>query len=1037
VGLASIVQQQQQRWDDDEREMADAVLHHEGALQFVPAFSDRDLEGASWDAILEPESTKLKDAATTRMTRARSAIVTPTVRQHTRSHSVGRRSAVPARSKQYNNNTEAKQTGKISRIKSIFNHRAAANRGASSTSSNSEVGAASSSAQNSSSNNRRAADSSRSEVGVALRSTSVRARAQSLERRSRQQQHYAPPSPAQSSGSSAYVGWPGTQDADGKTVTVSSYDDSSTAGPVAAATTTTTTINEALLVKEAELHASRWTAQTSAMTDESNNMSHLPDDPNGAERSSPFPSPIRKTNLDTSSFSFPEADFHPQSAAEFHLAAAVADARTRSDINRAVETSFDSNASTELVTQSDIVLSRAIPLTRSKGTASSRISRRSSSSRPKSPPPPVPQPVDDQNISPGGGRPVTTTTKTTTTHQFSNQFTEWGTPTESPDASKSSSAYFNAREVTKMSLEYPDLTATPPPHYSGPVDLDDAPPEDDSPEDDFRPTTASSSSSRKVSTAYHPYNDRLRKDAAAAAANVLRRQNINKPQPPTEDALQRNNHQFPQHNFATPTAKGFRGLLDKTKEVPCLMDGFDSDSLSSSKATSVISSGPSNTGAKHSKNHREFLRTLYDTSDGDATVSDVFDGISAKESDVFDNLSFGGSETRPSPRISRHRSAYPECIAEEDDNNLNTTGASNEDGFSFVMLGGGLTAIQSSPEDFEKRQTGSDFDGNVTNSDVSSDGYGVRIPGFHEMLSAGKGGDSSLCGIQGNIGAQPRNATTRAAVARPTPKALFPHSPWPGADGTAEIQEQATGSDSVASGSSSSDGSSLFSDPYRNDSGLEVDGDLSEYYIQPSVMKKVLRKFRQFSENDSKLGFAEFERAEDDRKVFALFEMRSRIMEKDIERGLERRGGTAVVDDLVLTQYNQTSHRIRDAVIVSKAWRDGATVTDVVKSALLTRRAERSFFIRRPVNERMGRGSRYSQRSVKRYTWEARKWVDDADFMQYRCPSLGSRHMWGGQIFTIGDCQSMLLKLTNERCMVCILHRNKYLCNDLSIPFVD
>ena len=74
----------------------------------------------------------------------------------------------------------------------------------------------------------------------------------------------------------------------------------------------------------------------------------------------------------------------------------------------------------------------------------------------------------------------------------------------------------------------------------------------------------------------------------------------------------------------------------------------------------------------------------------------------------------------------------------------------------------------------------------------------------------------------------------------------------------------------------------------------------------------------------------EFESLVDTKKAFALFEMRSRIMETDIDRGLERRGGTNVVDDIVLTPYFQAAHRVRDAVIVSKAWRDGATPKDVV-----------------------------------------------------------------------------------------------------------
>lgn len=51
------------------------------------------------------------------------------------------------------------------------------------------------------------------------------------------------------------------------------------------------------------------------------------------------------------------------------------------------------------------------------------------------------------------------------------------------------------------------------------------------------------------------------------------------------------------------------------------------------------------------------------------------------------------------------------------------------------------------------------------------------------------------------------------------------------------------------------------------------------------------------------------------------------------------------------------------------------------------------------------------------YTLEEVRWVDDTDFMQLRCPSLGPRCMRGFEMFTIGDCQSILLKLTNERCM--------------------
>jgi hypothetical protein len=53
------------------------------------------------------------------------------------------------------------------------------------------------------------------------------------------------------------------------------------------------------------------------------------------------------------------------------------------------------------------------------------------------------------------------------------------------------------------------------------------------------------------------------------------------------------------------------------------------------------------------------------------------------------------------------------------------------------------------------------------------------------------------------------------------------------------------------------------------------------------------------------------------------------------------------VDGFVLTTYHRTAHRVRDAVIVSKAWRDGATVSDVINTAMLTRGTEYSYFIPR------------------------------------------------------------------------------------------
>eukprot|EP00586_Coscinodiscus_wailesii_P018128 CAMPEP_0172517376 /NCGR_PEP_ID=MMETSP1066-20121228/284665_1 /TAXON_ID=671091 /ORGANISM="Coscinodiscus wailesii, Strain CCMP2513" /LENGTH=415 /DNA_ID=CAMNT_0013299359 /DNA_START=277 /DNA_END=1524 /DNA_ORIENTATION=- len=141
-------------------------------------------------------------------------------------------------------------------------------------------------------------------------------------------------------------------------------------------------------------------------------------------------------------------------------------------------------------------------------------------------------------------------------------------------------------------------------------------------------------------------------------------------------------------------------------------------------------------------------------------------------------------------------------------------------------------------------------------------------------------------------------------------------------------------------------------------------------------------------------------------------------MDTDIERGLERRGGTVPVDDLITTKVGMCGMRVRDAVIVSKAWRDGASPRDVITAALLTRRSTHCFRIRRYRKQRFnGNESVTSWCSFSGSYWEEVRWVDDLDMALLKCPSLGPRAMRGFEMFTIGDCQSLLLKLTNERCL--------------------
>jgi hypothetical protein len=196
------------------------------------------------------------------------------------------------------------------------------------------------------------------------------------------------------------------------------------------------------------------------------------------------------------------------------------------------------------------------------------------------------------------------------------------------------------------------------------------------------------------------------------------------------------------------------------------------------------------------------------------------------------------------------------------------------------------------------------------------------------------------------------------------------------------------------------------------DDGFDIAPDLSIYCIPPESVRLMVRAFRKMCTMQMEISscedtmLSEFEDLVDTKKRFALFEMRSRIMETDIDRGLERRGGTNIVDDIVLTPYFQALHRVRDAVIVSKAWRDGATPKDVVTAHLLTRRSAKSHFVRRPVQQQRRPGAP----SYPQYWLEEVTWLDETDFSMMRCQSLGAGTMKGLEMFTIGDCQRLVYK---------------------------
>ena len=231
-----------------------------------------------------------------------------------------------------------------------------------------------------------------------------------------------------------------------------------------------------------------------------------------------------------------------------------------------------------------------------------------------------------------------------------------------------------------------------------------------------------------------------------------------------------------------------------------------------------------------------------------------------------------------------------------------------------------------------------------------------------------------------------------------------------------------------SSGTNSTRSGADFLDPTLDISSLNAEDseadygsvpDLSMYCVEPDLVRKMVRAFRknctsQMEINSSNDMLSEFESLVDTKKAFALFEMRSRIMETDIDRGLERRGGTNVADDIVLTPYFQAAHRVRDAVIVSKAWRDGATPKDVVTAHLLTRRSAKAYSVPRLIERIRRPGNPF----YKQYWLEEVHWLDDTDFMMMRCQSLEAGTMKGFEMFTIGDCQSILLKMTSDNATV-------------------
>lgn len=482
----------------------------------------------------------------------------------------------------------------------------------------------------------------------------------------------------------------------------------------------------------------------------------------------------------------------------------------------------------------------------------------------------------------------------------------------------------------------------------------------------------------------------------------------------------------PTRHFNNVATVGFRGLLDRTRDVPNLMDETGSEGTSAISATSRHSSDlvkeiyNNNNGDDHAtyiqhnsssspcpsatryrcrreKQGQKQYGTIMEEVNINTTTDIINCNLKSTDngnfhftsnkmdvgSDVFDGISNADPGEVSIHSVRRSGVTYMNrSRSEEEDGKagiLGATSRSSMERINLALLGGGLTTIQTTAGDFTNRRTSSDFDETLTNSDYDQYGF-VKIPTFHVMAAAGTSQHDRSLSSQSLLFANLPSQRSLTEIKQ---------------NKKDHIYERKSG------------GLRISNHHHLDMSPHGKVKDFSDYYILPEEMQTLVKKFRKISRSRyPQLNHENLENEEDSTKAFALSEMRSRIMEKDIERGLERRGGTNVVDDIVMTAYNRAALRVRDAVIVAKAWRDGATPQDVINTANLTRRVERCYCIPR---------LKSTVRSASKYTWEEVNWVDDNDLSRYRCHSIGPRHLKGMEIFTIGDCVSILLKLCNER----------------------
>eukprot|EP00559_Dactyliosolen_fragilissimus_P000102 CAMPEP_0184874408 /NCGR_PEP_ID=MMETSP0580-20130426/42381_1 /TAXON_ID=1118495 /ORGANISM="Dactyliosolen fragilissimus" /LENGTH=1530 /DNA_ID=CAMNT_0027377423 /DNA_START=128 /DNA_END=4720 /DNA_ORIENTATION=- len=456
-------------------------------------------------------------------------------------------------------------------------------------------------------------------------------------------------------------------------------------------------------------------------------------------------------------------------------------------------------------------------------------------------------------------------------------------------------------------------------------------------------------------------------------------------------------------NGATPCMKGFSGFLDKTRDVPNLMDDEDTVTTASTFQSKRV--------------QNQNVAQLQQKKEDMDSQSDVFDGLSSVAGYPKQTRNI---QLNQPPK----KNEVQKWISSKSQDRVETSAEK----YNFVKIGNSLSSIQATPESTGIKKPRGERENKVkstAHSDCSS-GHSPK-KGFLRKLDAHlsksnalsqhflKSDRSQSTSQKGDTRSRVSSSSKISGTSRKSSSSRISGASRKSSSSkiSGTISRVSFKSKVSAITNYSSDGSSY---SYDYDDSDYSDEDLSEYIVDPDQVQKLVRVYRKITRRLERKGYYE----EDSKKAFALFEMRSRVMESDIERGLERWGGTVVVDDIVTTPSNQASHRVRDAMIVSKAWRDGANPSDAFTAFSLTQDPDTVYHIKRESSYNASSYISFTNTDDNLYSnssYQKVSWVDDTDFTLLKCPSLGPRSMRGSEMFTVGDCQSMLLKLTNEQCV--------------------